>query len=93
MNKISTGTTTKNALILSGDGARSAYQVGVLKAIAELLPGNNETPFPLRALDKNGSSLVSYLMFEKPYCCELIELGYNDAMARKQELIEFFDLD
>ena len=47
----------------------------------------------LGALDKNGSSLVSYLMFEKPYCCELIELGYNDAMARKKELIEFFDLD
>lgn len=46
----------------------------------------------LGALDKDGSSLVSYLMFEKAYCNELIELGYNDAMARKQELMDFLGL-
>ena len=45
------------------------------------------------AMDKNGSSLVSYLMFEKPYCRELIALGYHDAMQRKQELLEFFGLE
>lgn len=44
------------------------------------------------AFDKNGSSLISYLMFEKPYCRELISLGYADAMQRKNELIEFLDL-
>lgn len=44
------------------------------------------------ALDHQGSSLVSYLMFEKPYCNELIELGYNDAMERKQELMDFLGL-
>ena len=47
MNKVSTGTTSKNALILSGGGARAAYQVGVLKAIAELLPESSENPFPI----------------------------------------------
>lgn len=35
------------ALVLSGGGARGAYQVGVLKAVAELLPGNAYSPFPI----------------------------------------------
>lgn len=34
-------------LILSGGGARAAYQVGVLKAIAELLPRHAHNPFPV----------------------------------------------
>ena len=28
-------------------------------------------------------------MFEKPYCRELIALGYGDASARKQEILDF----
>lgn len=35
------------ALVLTGGGARAAYQVGVLKAIRELLPGQRQTPFPI----------------------------------------------
>jgi len=34
-------------LILPGGGARNAYQVGVLKAIAEILPDDAENPFPV----------------------------------------------
>lgn len=34
-------------LILSGGGARAAYQVGVLQAINELLPDNKFNPFPV----------------------------------------------
>jgi len=34
-------------LILSGGGARAAYQVGVLAAIAELLPPGAPNPFPV----------------------------------------------
>lgn len=37
----------KTALILSGGGARAAYQVGVLQALAEVLPDNCENPFPI----------------------------------------------
>lgn len=37
----------KLALILSGGGARAAYQVGVLKAIAEMLPRHAHNPFPI----------------------------------------------
>ena len=34
-------------LILTGGGARAAYQVGVLKAIAEFLPRHAHNPFPV----------------------------------------------
>lgn len=37
----------KTALILSGGGARAAYQVGVLRAILELLPDGTTNPFPI----------------------------------------------
>ena len=38
------------------------------------------------------SSLLSYLLFEKPYTQALIALGIHDANARRQELREFFNL-
>ena len=34
-------------LILSGGGARAAYQVGVLAGIADLLPPGSPNPFPV----------------------------------------------
>jgi NTE family protein len=36
-------------LVLSGGGARAAYQVGVLRAIADLLPARSPNPFPVIA--------------------------------------------
>jgi len=35
------------ALLLGGGGARAAYQVGVLKAIAEIVPQGSKNPFPI----------------------------------------------
>lgn len=37
----------KTALILSGGGARGAYQVGVLKGLAEILPEKKISPFQI----------------------------------------------
>lgn len=37
----------EQGLLLTGGGARAAYQVGVLKAIATLLPRNHPIPFPI----------------------------------------------
>ena len=34
-------------LILTGGGARAAYQVGVLQAIAAMLPKGSRNPFPV----------------------------------------------
>lgn len=38
---------SKIGLVLPGGGARGAFQVGVLKAIAEILPGDAPNPFPI----------------------------------------------
>jgi NTE family protein len=38
-----------------------------------------------------GANLVSYLLFDKAYCRALIELGYEDAMKRKPEIMEFLN--
>lgn len=38
---------SKNALVLTGGGARAAYQVGVLSAIAKFIPRNHGIPFPI----------------------------------------------
>jgi NTE family protein len=40
-----------------------------------------------------GANLVSYLLFEKPYCRELISLGYADAMMRREELLRFLGVE
>ena len=39
--------TDRTALVLTGGGARAAYQVGVLKAAAELLPKRAHNPFSI----------------------------------------------
>jgi len=43
------------------------------------------------AMNRNGSNLASYLLFEKGYCRALIDLGYQDTMARRGEVLEFLN--
>jgi len=59
----------------------------------------NELPRTIRFLlsgiggtRKKESNLVSYLLFERGYCRKLIEMGYHDAMQKKDELIKFLDV-
>ena len=51
-------TRTPIALVLSGGGARAAYQVGVLRAIAEALPPAAALPFPDASINLVYSSLA-----------------------------------
>lgn len=54
----------KAGLILSGGGARAAYQVGVLKAVHNILPKSNYNPFDIisgtSAGAINGIAMASY---------------------------------
>jgi NTE family protein len=45
---------------------------------------------PTGALNRSGSNLASYLLFEEPFCRALIDLGYKDTVARESEVREFF---
>lgn len=45
------------------------------------------------AMGRDGSTLLSYLLFEKPFCRALIELGHKDTMARKDEILQFIGAD
>ena len=38
------------------------------------------------------SSLISYLLFEKNYCKELINLGFSDALEQESKIREFLKL-
>src|SRR3954462_3848799 len=46
---------------------------------------------PTGALNRSGSNLASYLLFEEPFCRALIELGYDDTMRRDAEVHQFFN--
>lgn len=41
------------------------------------------------AYGHRGSSLMSYLLFEKPFCRELIKLGYSDTVRQRDEVLDF----
>jgi NTE family protein len=45
------------------------------------------------ATKTSGAGVLSYLLFESGYCSELIELGRRDAMAQKDELMRFLQLE
>jgi NTE family protein len=57
---------------------------------------SGELPRTIRALlytvgatRRSGAVLLSYLLFEKAYCRALIQLGYQDTMNRKDDLMAF----
>jgi NTE family protein len=41
------------------------------------------------AMRRGGANLASYLLFERGYCNELIALGYEDTMKRREEVESF----
>jgi NTE family protein len=45
------------------------------------------------ALAREGRQLMSYLMFDAPYCKELMELGYQDALASREQILHLLGHD
>ena len=58
----------------------------------DALPSSIKYLFRGLGSSSEASELVSYLLFEPSYCGYLVELGYNDTLARKDEVLEFFKL-
>ncbi len=57
-----------------------------------------DLPWPIRflmrsigAMRKGGATLSSYMLFDHRYCVALIDMGYRDIMARREEIQIFFD--
>ncbi len=48
---------------------------------------------PTGALARSGSNLASYLLFEESFCRALIDLGYQDTVAREDEVRKFFSTE
>jgi NTE family protein len=46
---------------------------------------------PTGALNRSGSNLASYLLFEESFCRALIDLGYQDTVSRAAEVKELFE--
>lgn len=44
-------------------------------------------------MHRSGANLVSYLLFDKHFCRALIELGYQDALKRREEIVKFLGCD
>ncbi len=38
---------------------------------------------------RDGSALLSYVLFEESFCRALIELGYQDTMPKRPQILRF----
>ncbi len=64
-------------------GALAAQYARTLPFAVRMLMGT------IGGMRRDGGTLVSYLLFEQDYCRALIDLGYKDTMARREEVERF----
>ena len=46
---------------------------------------------PTGALNRSGSNLASYLLFEESFCRAVIDLGYQDTITRAAEVKQLLE--
>ncbi|MCU4674887.1 patatin-like phospholipase family protein [Catenovulum sp. 2E275] len=88
---------------MSGLKNIQTLQINPTKSFSEIAAKHYESmPFSIRGLLKilginantaHKSSLISYLLFEQNYCRELIQVGFEDGMARIDEIRAFLEID
>lgn len=66
------------------DDIASRHTSSLPKPIRTMLGG-------IGATEARGSALASYLLFEASYTRELMQLGRQDTLARKEDVLAFFD--
>ena len=58
------------------------------------LPASFRWGLKLLGMNKGSNrKFVSYLMFNKPFCKRLIDLGYKDALSRQEEIMAFLEIE
>ncbi|MBS0512815.1 MAG: patatin-like phospholipase family protein [Proteobacteria bacterium] len=67
------------------DTIAAQYRQEIPPLLAAVLRG-------IGAMRRDGSTLLSYLLFEPGFIRALMDLGYGDAMARRDEIAAFLDL-
>jgi NTE family protein len=66
----------------------------IAEELFDTLPRSFRLALKLLGMNKGGSrKFVSYLMFNKVFCRQLIQLGYKDAIIRKDEIMKFLNIE
>jgi NTE family protein len=64
------------------DEIAAQYSQNLPRGIRFLLHG-------IGGMRHSGANVLSYLLFERPFCRALIKLGYADAMAKREDILAF----
>ena len=84
--------TMRRVDVLSISPSRNLYEIAAKHA--HYMPRSVRFFFRgIGASAERGSSLISYVLFEKAFCRDLIHLGYGDTMDRREEVLEFLGDD
>lgn len=66
----------------------------IAKNYYDEIPGAIRFLLKLIGVNRNSeSTLMSYILFEKPFTKKLIEIGYEDGLARLDEIMAFLELE
>jgi NTE family protein len=81
----------KTALVLPGGGARAAYQIGVMRALGELLPGKAANPFAIVAGTSAGAINATQVAIHANRF--RIAVGNLERVWRNFQVDQVFDAD
>jgi predicted acylesterase/phospholipase RssA len=79
------------ALVLSGGGARGAYQAGVLAGFLELGGIELDRACFGTIVGSSAGSINAGMLFDPEFCGRLIEMSRRDILAAREQVEDFFD--